>query len=363
MRDEIPDRARPQQPGASHDRSPFHPGEQALQARVGVRDRVERFGRRFIRDFMSDQHRAFFAELPFVVVGALDLRNRPRASVLTGAPGFMSSPDQRTLRVDALPADGDPIGAGLFAGATVGMLGIQPETRRRNRLNGTVVGRDRCSFLVRVQQSFGNCPQYIQARAPVQTPQSVRETRRVRSESARLSTAAAALVACADTFFIATASPFAGGRDPAEGVDVSHRGGKPGFVRVSEEDGRSVLTAPDFAGNQFFNTFGNLLRNPRAGIVFVDFESGHLLSLAGDAEVIWDGPELAQFTGAQRLLRFRVSDGVWIENGVPLRWSAPEWAPQLATTGSWEDVARAKVAASRSDRLQAASPDSNLSKR
>jgi predicted pyridoxine 5'-phosphate oxidase superfamily flavin-nucleotide-binding protein len=363
MQDETPDRAQPQHPSASRDRSPFHPGEQALQARVGVRDRVERFGRRFIRDYMSDQHRAFFAELPFVVVGGLDLRNRPRASVLTGAPGFMSSADPRTLRVDALPADRDPIGAGLFAGAAVGVLGIQPETRRRNRLNGTVVGRDRCGFFVRVQQSFGNCPQYIQARTPVQTPHSAQETRRVRSESVQLSTAAAALVARADTFFIATASPFAKDHDPAEGVDVSHRGGKPGFVRVSEEDGRSVLTAPDFAGNQFFNSFGNLLRNPRAGIVFVDFESGHLLSLAGDAEVLWDGPEITHFTGAQRLLRFCVSDGVWIDNGVPLRWSAPEWAPQLAATGSWEDVARAKIAASRFDLLQHAPSDSDLAKR
>nr|WP_231865084.1 pyridoxamine 5'-phosphate oxidase family protein [Sorangium cellulosum] len=54
-----------------------------------------------------------------------------------------------------------------------------------------------------------------------------------------------------------------------EGADVSHRGSKPGFVRVTEEDGRTVLTSPDFTGNFGFNTLGNLALNPRAGVLFV----------------------------------------------------------------------------------------------
>jgi len=338
--------SQPPPPRATHERSPFHPGEQALQTRAGVRDHIERIGRRIIHDSMPDQHRAFFAELPFVVVGALDGRSRPWASVLTGAPGFMSSPDPQTLRIEARPGKGDPIDAGLRTGAPVGLLGIQPETRRRNRVNGAVVEAGERGFVVRVDQSFGNCPQYIQARAPVLATDAA-APRHVRAEGALLSAAAAALAGRADTFFIASALPGARRGDSTEGVDVSHRGGKPGFVRVSQENGRSVLTSPDFVGNLQFNTFGNLLLNPLAGIVFVDFASGHLLSLTGEAEVVWDGPEVAAFVGAERLLRFRVTEGVWIENAVPLRWSAPEWAPQLAATGSWADVVRAAAAAER----------------
>jgi len=334
-----PDAARSLPPG--RDGSPFHSGEQALQARAGARERIERVGRRVILDSMPDQHREFFAELPFVVVGAQDNRGRPWASLLTGAPGFMSSPDSRTLRIDARPGDGDPIGAGLRKGASVGLLGIQPETRRRNRLNGTVAEASAHGFVVRVTQSFGNCPQYIQARALALAADATRGPHGVRGEGALLTAEAVALARGSDTFFIATASPGAGGPDPAEGVDVSHRGGKPGFVRVSEEGGRSVLTSPDFAGNRFFNTLGNLHVDPRAGIVFVDFASGDLLSLTGEAEVIWDGPELMAFAGAERLLRFRVSEGIWLENAVPFRWTAAAWAPQLAATGSWEDVERA----------------------
>jgi uncharacterized protein len=315
------------------DESPFHAGEQAMQARAGVRERTERVGRKFIRDAMPDEHRKFFATLPFVVVGALDDRQRPWASVLVGTPGFMRSPDPRTLRIDARPLRGDPIGRGLLAGAPVGLLGIQPETRRRNRMNGTVVAADARGFVVGVAQSFGNCPQYIQARTPEPFE---RLPGAVRAEGAQLSADAATLVRRADTFFIATAARGAGDGDPAQGVDVSHRGGKAGFVRVTEEGGRSVLTVPDFAGNSFFNTLGNLAVNPRAGIVCVDFDAGDLLSLTGETDTVWDGPALAAFAGAQRLLRFRVDEGVWLERGVRLRWSAPEEAPQLAATGSWE---------------------------
>lgn len=324
-------------PGWPHEPSPFHEGERAMQERAGVRERTERSGRRGIRDAMPDQHRVFFMTLPFVLVGSLDAQDRPWASVLAGRPGFIDSPDPRTLAIAVRPTADDPLAAALAPGAPLGLLGIELETRRRNRMNGRVIATDDRGFSVGVDQSFGNCPQYIQARAPafVAAP----EAPASRAESAALSADAVALISRADTFFIATAAPGARAGDPAAGVDVSHRGGKPGFVRVTQEDGRSVLTAPDFAGNAFFNTFGNIAANPRAGLTFIDFATGAVLRLTGAAEVIWDGPDLAAFTGAQRLLRVVVEEGAW--GAVPLRWSAPEPAPQLEATGSWEAVARA----------------------
>ncbi len=310
--------------------SPFHDGERDVQTRAGVRAEMERRGGRAIRDFMLDQHRMFFAMLPLIVVGSVDGRGRPWASILVGRPGFVRSPDPRTLRIDARAAFGDPLGANLAVGAPLGLLGIQPETRRRNRANGTITALDDRGFTLHVEQSFGNCPQYIHARAPVfaAAPETVALPRPVRAEGALLSPDAAALVADADTCFIATAAQ-------GDGVDVSHRGGKPGFVRVTAERGRTMLTIPDFAGNNYFNTFGNIAVNPRAGLIYVDFAAGAVLTLTGEAEVIWDGPELTAFAGARRLLRFGVIEGCAIAGAVPLRWSAPEPAPQLAATGAW----------------------------
>ncbi len=308
---------------------PFHEGERLVQRRAGVRDRIEKIGRIVFRSFMPDEHRELFARLPYLLVGSLDAQGRPWASVLTGRPGFISSPDPCTLRVAARPADGDPLEGNLAVGAPVGLLGIELATRRRNRMNGTIVAASDRGFTVEVGQSFGNCPKYIQARGALTGgPDSLGHTRLLRQEKAALSDEAVVLIRGADTFFIATAAPGAG-------VDVSHRGGRKGFVRVSAEDSGTVLTSPDFVGNFFFNTLGNLALNPRAGLVFIDFDAGETLSITGEAEVIWEGAELRAFVGAQRLLRFRVREGVVIAGALPPRWSVAQAAPQLAATGSW----------------------------
>ncbi|HEY0342264.1 MAG TPA: pyridoxamine 5'-phosphate oxidase family protein, partial [Steroidobacteraceae bacterium] len=117
-------------------------------------------------------------------------------------------------------------------------------------------------------------------------------------------------------------------------VDVSHRGGKPGFVKVDRDD---MLTVPDFAGNQFFNTLGNFLVNPRAGLVFVDFDNGDLLQLSGDARVVLEDPDIATFEGAERLWRFTPRQIVHRAEALPLRWTfEPDgWSPDSLRTGHW----------------------------
>ncbi|MGJ3702067.1 pyridoxamine 5'-phosphate oxidase family protein [Variovorax sp. AFSI2.2] len=316
--------------------APFHAGERALQAQTGWRDRMEALGPRVIRDYMPDQHREFFAQLPFLVVGSLDASLQPWASVLAAPAGFVHSPDATHLRIDALPAAGDPLAGQLAQGASLGLLGIEPHTRRRNRMNGTVELLDAAGFMVEVQQSFGNCPRYIQAREPVFA--AARNAHSVPVQ--RLDTldlAAQRLIGSADTLFIATAYPdeAAVGDDAdarSHGVDVSHRGGLPGFVRVDEG---GVLTVPDFNGNRFFNTLGNLVAHPRAGLLFIDFDSGELLHVAATAEIVLDGPELAQFEGAERLLRLHVDHALRRPAALPLRWGDAELSPHLAGSGRW----------------------------
>ncbi|HJV71481.1 pyridoxamine 5'-phosphate oxidase family protein [Ideonella sp.] len=323
--------------GWPHAQPPFHAGERALQARAGLAERLGEIGRRVVRDHMPDQHRELFQKLPFMLLGALDAAGRPWATVATGRPGFVRTPDARTLVLGGRPLGEAALGLQLASGASVGLLGIEPATRRRNRVNGAIAASDEAGLVVQVRQSFGNCPKYIQARepAPAETPVPPAAPGPI---GRHLPPAAAALVRQADTFFIATASPDAAGGQtaPNGGVDVSHRGGKPGFVRVDDREGTTSLTAPDFAGNFFFNTLGNITLDPRAGLLFVDWADGHLLLLTGHAEVVWDGPELQAFAGAQRLLRFRLDEGWWLEGAMPLRAGAAELAPQLAATGAWE---------------------------
>ncbi|WP_285414906.1 pyridoxamine 5'-phosphate oxidase family protein [Variovorax sp. efr-133-TYG-130] len=321
--------------------APFHAGERALQTLAGSREQMEAAGPRIIRDFMPDQHREFFSLLPFIVAGSIDDGLQPLASVLAAPAGFVHSPDATHLRIDALPAAGDPLAGQLKQGATLGLLGIQPHTRRRNRMNGTVEAIDAAGFMVEVQQSFGNCPRYIQAREPVFEPP--------RGDAApaqwldKLDLAAHRLIGSADTLFIATAYPneAAVGDDAdasSHGVDVSHRGGRPGFVRI---DGDDTLTVPDFNGNRFFNTLGNLAAHPRAGLLFVDFDSGDLLHVAVTAEIVWNGPEVAAFEGAERLMRFHVTHALRRPAALPLRWGDAQLSAHLAHTGQWNTGTRA----------------------
>lgn len=314
--------------------TPFHEGELLLQSRAGSSAFADRAGRAMIRDYMPLQHRELFEKLPYLIVGSLDPRGYPWASFLYKAQGLITSPDPQTLCVRAWPSPLDPLRERLFGGAPIALLGIELHTRRRNRMNGFVKEANEEGFSVRVGQSFGNCPQYIQARAPLSLQEAASPT--LQPEGPRLSERASSIVLRADTFFIATASPKAGGDDPREGVDVSHRGGKPGFIRHIVEENSSVLEIPDFSGNSLFNTFGNLVKNPKAGLLWIDFETGDLLQLTGEALVVWESPKIAAFEGAERLLRFRVFGGRLITQGAPLLWSPPVQASQLARTGSWE---------------------------
>lgn len=321
-------------PPRPEDRSPWHEGERLMHQRLGISEQMEQQGSRAIRDFMPEQQRIFYGQLPFLLVGAVDESGAPWGTLLQGEPGFVSSPNAKALRVASRPGTGDPVGPALAAGASVGLLGIELRTRRRNRMNGTVALLDDEGFTVTVGHAFGNCPQYIQTRTVSFIRPSHPQLDGPIEDARSLDAAAAAMIAAADTFFV-TSYVDIDGEPTQRSVDTSHRGGRPGFVRV---DG-NVLTIPDFAGNCYFNTLGNFLKNPRAGLLFVDFHKGDVLQLTGTAEVVFEGAELAFFQGAERLWRFKVEQLVRRRAALALRWTFGEYSPNSLLTGSWAQAA------------------------
>ncbi|MBI3904941.1 MAG: pyridoxamine 5'-phosphate oxidase family protein [Pseudomonas fluorescens] len=309
------------------DRSPWHAGEKQLQAHVGVAERMEAFGRKVIRSEMPNQHRTFYQQLPFMLYAAVDADGHPWASILEGQPGFAHSPEPGLLQFRSLPAFDDP--AQLSDGSAIGLLGIELHTRRRNRINGHVRAMTTGGFAVTVDQSFGNCPQYIQLRQFRSVPLADPSTR-VAQHFNELDDAAKVMIAESDTFFVASYVDVDGKRS----VDVSHRGGQAGFVQV--EGNR--LTIPDFAGNLHFNTLGNLLLNPRAGLLFIDFNTGDLLQLRGRTEIILDGPQVEAFQGAERLWTIDVEQVVRRPAALSLRWRFDGVSPTSLLTGTWEQA-------------------------
>jgi len=288
--------------------TPFHAGELELQERAGWRDKLAKGAVRFIRDHMSDQHREFFAQLPFVAAGMLDSRGDPWAGLLAGRPGFISTPDERHLDIRATFGATHPLAPLARPGANIGLLGIEFHTRRRNRANGVIEVGAPGVMRVRVNQSFGNCPQYIATRelgflaAPPELDEPI--------EGSALSARATELIRASSTLFIASAArPDAG--DAREACDVSHRGGDPGFVSVDVDGPQTRLWIPDYRGNNFFNTFGNILRHPRAGLAFADFQRARVLMLTGAAELIWEE--------SRRGLVFSPAAGCWQPLGLALK--------------------------------------------
>ncbi|OCP00479.1 MULTISPECIES: pyridoxamine 5'-phosphate oxidase family protein [unclassified Ensifer] len=325
----MPDNAKAKRPD-----SPWHEGELAIQRSLGVVERMDATGRNFVRTFMPEQHQQFFPMLPFALFGTVDAKGDVWATMRAAAPGFMHAPDALNLTVRLPREPDDPADAGMDDAHAIGMLGIQLETRRRNRLNGAIRRDGDDGFTIRVRQSFGNCPQYIQLRqfAFTRDPHQPAPVRPVHRSA--LDDRARAIIAHADTFFVASYVDLDTGERQ---VDVSHRGGKAGFVEIGED---GVLTIPDFSGNLFFNTLGNFMVNPRAGLLFVDFATGDMLQMTGSAEVILSSPEVAAFQGAERLWRFRPEQVVYREDGLPLRFAFEDggWSPSLLPTGDWEQA-------------------------
>ncbi|MEQ8898974.1 MAG: pyridoxamine 5'-phosphate oxidase family protein [Roseovarius sp.] len=289
--------------------NPFHAGERAAQEKAGVGD-IAKVAAGFIRDHLPEQHRAFHTSLPFLVVAGADRAGRTWATLVEGPEGYASSPDPEHIHLDMQPEADDPLAAALGAGAEIGVLGIELATRRRNRFSGYVHPGD-VGFDIDIRQTFGNCPQYINERAWTRvdtTPGAV-------SRSAALSSEQIARIRSADTMFIGSGYLGEPGA-PSNGYDASHRGGVPGFVHVADA---THLQIPDYAGNNYFNTIGNLVSNPQVGLLFIDFETGDLLQITGRASIEWDATN-AHDPDARRVINVTVDAVVDRPAAVSLRW-------------------------------------------
>ncbi|MCI4680549.1 pyridoxamine 5'-phosphate oxidase family protein [Rhodoblastus acidophilus] len=254
------------------DRRPWSEGEAKAQGLAGAAAPPA-----LIRTFATEQHREFFPRLPMLFVAGLDASGAPVASLLRGAPGFLSLPEPRRLEIAAAFPEGDAMTR--EKGAPFGAIGVEFATRRRNRINGRILAASADRMTVAVEEAFGNCPKYIVPRALLLGDAGAW------TDLPAFDAQAQAMIAGATVFFVATRGP--------DGVDMSHRGGPPGFVRI-ETNG--ALRIPDFPGNRFFNTFGNLLADPRAALLFLDFPAGRALQLTGAARV--------EFTGEERFWTF-----------------------------------------------------------
>lgn len=267
---------------------PYHAGELSVQAAAGEREDGVRNGAVIAGAVVPGAAR-FIEALSVAVVASVDAEGQPWCSALVGPRGSFGVPTPGIVALAraAFAGAADPLWDHLRHDPRLGLLFIEPSTRRRYRVNGRVEDVAADPLAVRVAEAYPNCPQYIQRRHLVVERGDAGAGDDV-EVGADLGAAERLLLASADTFFLASANP--------EGeLDASHRGGNPGFVGVLDE---RTLRVPDYAGNSMFNTLGNLRLEPRAGLLVVDFDSGETLQLAGTTEVDLDAdPQATGGTG------------------------------------------------------------------
>ena len=299
--------------------APYHEGELQVQERVGVLAEGAQ-NSRVIQDSIIKGGLRFINQLPMAVFGSLDQDHNLWASVFIGSPGFMQAEDERTVSFNLsamMPNPHDPFWANTQANQQVGMLAIELASRRRMRINGRITRESDDVLNLHVEEAYPNCPKYIQRRH-VSTPlNEFDKTPLASDQGIVLGPAQQAIITQADTFFVASAHP-------DRGVDASHRGGNPGFVTIVDDH---TLRIPDYLGNSMFNTLGNFTANPRAGLIFLDFESGRTLQLSGRPEILYDMKDIPDETGGtQRYWLLHIDR--WLEvTQAPVSWEFLDASP------------------------------------
>lgn len=287
----------------------YHAGELAVQQRLGQSDIAQRLSR-MVRDEIPEAAAEFLADQPMIVLAAADDDGRIWAGLVTGPPGFVHVVDEDRIAVRALPVAGDPL-HDVLAGSQrrVGMIAVQPQTRRRMRINGTATPTG-TGLVIDPDQVYSNCPKYI-SRRHIEGASAVPIDRAPR-RAQLLDTRTEQIIVAADTFFIGSA-------DPDGNADASHRGGNPGFLQVLSPN---LLRWPDYRGNSMFMTLGNIEANPRVGLLIPNWDTGSTLQLTGTAEIIWEsGP------GAQCSVEFTIEEIIELDGVSPLQWSSAELSP------------------------------------
>lgn len=291
--------------------SQYHSGERKAQQLAGEQDIADaREG--MMRSSIPRQVFDWLTKQTFLAIATLDTADHLWATFVPGKPGFLQADANGThLWVErTMPPT---VLSNLKGGGNVGLLAIDLISRQRMRINGIATALP-TGLHISVQEAFFNCPKYITRRT---TLTSIADNESTKHEGAYLLAEHLQLLSETDLLFLATTHP-------ERGLDVSHRGGDPGFVQLLP-DGR--IRIPDYTGNSLFNSLGNLLIDPRIALAIPNLRTGTILQITGTATIQWHDRNEADSTGGTH--RFvDIAPIAWrTEEGGPISKGISELSP------------------------------------
>lgn len=288
---------------------------------------------------------------PLVAFGTLDEQGRPWTTIWGGEAGFCRPVAQGFLGVNAkADAAFDPVLQEIFAtkvngsserqivdeqvvkphgGKVMAALSIDLKTRDRVKVAGRFVagavlrrtesniGELQMAF--QVQESLGNCPKYLNKKYI--TPHSPHPELVSDGNGLPLPEAAVQLLEKADLFFVSS-------KHGNGSMDVNHRGGPPGFMRLyRNEPGSVTLVYPEYSGNRLYQTLGNLQKDPLAGLVVPDFETGDVLYLTGGTTTLIGDKAAAYLPRTKLAVKIDIEEARFVKDGLAFRGNVIDYSP------------------------------------
>ncbi|KAL5359462.1 hypothetical protein BJX96DRAFT_58390 [Aspergillus floccosus] len=324
----------------------WHPGEASIQRQLGYAAAVSsRWAA--VENQLREQHQKFHtSNLPFIPLTTTDDDGRPWAGIAagsTGQVGFVESPSLKTLVFRAKLWEGDPILETLkklesFQSSgentkeeerylTAG-LGIEFSTRRRNKFAGRIervkaITEQDYVFEVEINEALGNCPKYINVRQldpyPCTKPLIACESLHLAPKE-ELPDEVVDMITSADTVFIASlyrSDPATAAKYPSH-AGMNSRGGLPGFIRVKPSDRRTIVL-PDYSGNRFMSSLGNIESSGLAGLTIVSFTTGDIVYLTGKAKNHIGPSALEIMSRHASITVFQTTGFTFVRNALPVR--------------------------------------------
>jgi predicted pyridoxine 5'-phosphate oxidase superfamily flavin-nucleotide-binding protein len=292
-------------------RSQYHSGEREAQRLAGEQDIADaREG--MVRSAIPRQVFEWLREQTLLAIATLEASDHLWATVVPGERGFLE-PDATGTHLWIQGAMPSTVLTGLKSGGNIGLLAIDLNSRQRMRINGTATALP-AGLHVSVQEAFFNCPKYITRRTALP---SATNSERAEREGSQLLAEHLQLLNETDVLFLATTHP-------ERGLDVSHRGGDPGFVQLLP-DGR--IRVPDYTGNSLFNSLGNLLIDTRVALAVPNLRTGTILQITGTAAIRWNDTDEDDITGGTHRFVDIVPIAWHTEDGGPVSLGTSELSP------------------------------------
>lgn len=281
-----------------------HAGDASL-AEIEFVDHFSVGDTEFAHKFIPPAGRAFLAAQRVVVIASRSKTKHIWCSLLTGSPGFLSAPTERSMSIIARPLLQDPLASNIRPGGAMALLAIDFFSEWLMTVEGEWETTTK-GILAHAREAFVAHSKWIHRR---KVTRDVPRTLPSFHHDIILDANLQAWIRQTDTFFIARQMP--GG-----GLQAEHRSGRPGFVEVVDNQ---TIVFPECIDTAH-GTSVNLASDRRGGLLFLNFENGDTLQVTGRARLIADPTWSAKAKGAQPAVTFAVESVICTENAIPWRW-------------------------------------------